>query len=335
MPSKRPRILVAESSGFCPRAAELLREAGDLTLADLDRNGLLAAVRDIDILWVRLRHRIDRQLLDAAPELKIIATPTTGLNHIDLNESRDRGIQVLSLSGETVFLNDIRGTAEHTLALMLALIRHLPAAATHARFGGWNRDRFKGRELHGKTVGVVGYGRLGRIVSRYLRAFDTVVLTADPDITPASVEPPVMLVPLARLLGESNLVTLHVNLSDKTHGFFGREQFSAMREGAWFINTSRGELVDETALLDALKSGHLAGAALDVVSGEGSERMENHPVVAYALEHENLILTPHIGGCTEESMAQTEVFLAEKVLMFSKSFAFVSDFDTTPHRNVK
>jgi D-3-phosphoglycerate dehydrogenase len=189
--------------------------------------------------------------------------------------------------------------------------------------------------LHGKTVGVVGYGRLGRIVSRYLRAFDTVVLTADPDISPASVEPPVTLVPLARLLGESNLVTLHVNLSEKTRGFFGREQFSAMRKGAWFINTSRGELVDETALLDGLKSGHIAGAALDVISGESSERMVNHPIVAYALEHENLILTPHIGGCTVESMAQTEVFLAEKVLMSSKSLALLGNLERTPHRNVK
>jgi D-3-phosphoglycerate dehydrogenase / 2-oxoglutarate reductase len=326
VPSRRPRILVSESGGFSPRAVDLLREVGDLTLADLDRNGLLAAVRDIDILWVRLRHRIDGQLLDAAPELKIIATPTTGLNHIDLNESRVRGIQVLSLSGETAFLNDVRATAEHTLALILALIRQIPAASTHARLGGWNRDRFKGHELHGKTVGVVGYGRLGRIVSRYLKGFDTVVLTADPDVTQASVEPPVTLVTLARLLDESNLVTLHVNLSEKTRGFFGREQFSAMKEGAWFINTSRGELVDETALLDALKSGHLAGAALDVISGEGGERVESHPVVAYALEHENLILTPHIGGCTEESMAQTEVFLAEKVRMFSKSFVFLRDF---------
>jgi D-3-phosphoglycerate dehydrogenase / 2-oxoglutarate reductase len=325
VPSKRPSILVSESSGFSPTAAELLREAGDLTLADLDRNGLLAAVRVIDILWVRLRHRIDRQVLDAAPELKIIATPTTGLNHIDMDETRNRGIHVLSLAGETAFLNDIRATAEHTLGLTLALIRQLPAAVTHTRFGGWNRDRFKGRELHGKTVGVVGYGRLGRIVSRYLRAFDTVVLTADPGITPASVEPPVTLVPLAQLLGESDVVTLHVNLSEKTRGFFGREQFSTMRESAWFINTSRGELVDEAALLDALKSGHLAGAALDVISGEGTERMENHPVVAYALEHENLILTPHIGGCTEESMAQTELFLAEKVLMFSKSPVFLTN----------
>ena len=117
-------------------------------------------------------------------------------------------------------------------------------------------------------------------------------------------------------------MTLHVNLiGDRHAAFSGAEQFSAMKEGAWFINTSRGELVDETALLDALRSGHLAGAALDVVSGEDSERMESHPVVAYALEHENLILTPHIGGCTAESMAQTEVFLAQKVLMFSRSLS--------------
>jgi D-3-phosphoglycerate dehydrogenase len=326
VPAKRPRILVSESSGFSPRAAELLREAGDLTLADLDRSRLLTAVRDVDILWVRLRNRIDRQVLDAAPELKIIATPTTGLNHIDLNESRNRGIEVLSLFGETAFLNDVRATAEHTVALILALLRHLPAATAHARSGGWNRDQFKGRELRGKTVGVVGYGRLGRIVSRYLKAFDTVVLAADPNVDPASVEPAVTFVPLERLLVDSDLVTLHVSLSETTHGFFGRRQFAEMKKGSWFINTSRGELVDETALLDALRSGHLAGAALDVVSGEDPERMESHPVVSYALEHGNLILTPHIGGCTAESMTQTEVFLAQKVLRFSRSFVSLGHF---------
>jgi D-3-phosphoglycerate dehydrogenase len=317
---------VSESSGFSPRAAELLGEAGDLTLANLERGALLSAVRDVDILWVRLRNRVDRQVLDAAPELKIIATPTTGRNHIDLNESRNRGIEVLSLFGETAFLSDIRATAEHTVGLILALIRNLPAATAHARMGGWNRDQFKGRELRGKTVGVVGYGRLGRIVSRYLKGFDTVVLAADPNVDPGSIEPPVTLVPLERLLGESDLVTLHVSLSEATHGFFGRRQFSAMKKGGWFINTSRGELVDETALLDALGTGHLAGAALDVLSGEDSESMGTHPVVSYALEHENLILTPHIGGCTAESMTQTEVFLAEKVVRFSRSFLSLGHF---------
>lgn len=316
MSTDRARILVTESGGFPVRAAELLARAGDLILADLDRSSLLSAVREVEVLWVRLRHRVDADVMDAAPRLKVIVTPTTGLNHIDLEEAERRGIQVLSLRGETGFLQDIRATAEHTLALILALLRHVPEAARYVQEGGWNRDLFKGRELYGKTVGVVGYGRLGRIVARYLKAFDTRVLAADPGVEASSVEPGVTRVPLSQLLQEADLVTLHVNLCDETRGFFGRKQFAEMKEGSWFINTSRGELVDESGLLDALRSGRLAGVALDVLCGENSDGMRSHPLVAYAREHDNLIITPHIGGCTMESMAKTELFLAEKLYAY-------------------
>jgi D-3-phosphoglycerate dehydrogenase len=250
----------------------------------------------------------------AAPHLTTIVTPTTGLNHIDLEEADRRGIRILSLRGEAEFLRDVRATAEHTLALMLALLRHVPTALTHVREGGWNRDRFKGRELHKKTVGVVGYGRLGRIVAHYLRAFDTHVLITDPNLKTEAIEPGLTLVSLPQLLHASDLVTLHVNLCDATWRFFGQEQFAAMKRDAWFINTARGELVDESALLAALRMGQLAGAALDVLCEECSDGMEKHPLVAYAREHDNLIITPHIGGCTSESLEKTECFLAERLL---------------------
>jgi len=310
----RASILVSESSGFSTRAAELLRQAGNLVLADLDHVGLLSAVRNADVLWVRLRHRIDAEVLAAAPRLKIIVTPTTGLNHIDLNEARRRGIEVLSLQGETEFLNDIRATAEHTVGLMLSLLRRVPAALAHVKCGGWNRDLFKGSELYGKTIGVVGYGRLGRIVAWYLRAFDTRVLASDPNVDAASVAPDAALVPLSQLLEEADIVTLHVNLYGETRGFFGREQFAAMKPGAWFINTSRGELIDENGLLEVLRSKQLAGAALDVLCHESSDGMGNHPLVAYARDNNNLIITPHIAGCTTESMEKTEYFLAGRLL---------------------
>lgn len=310
---KRIRIIVSESSGFSARAAETLGRAGQLVLADLDRNGLLAAVGEADVLWVRLRNRIDTEVLTAARRLKVIVTATTGLNHIDLEEARRRGIRVLSLQGETAFLRDIRATAEHTLALMLALLRHVPGATAHVREGGWNRDVFKGRELHGMTVGIVGYGRLGRILARYLKALGTRVLAADPHTDSKTVEPGVTLVALPQLLQGADLVTLHVNLSDETQGLFGREQFALMKQGAWFINTARGELVDETALLDALHSGHLAGAALDVLCHEHCEGMPAHPLVACARAHDHLLITPHIGGCTFESMEKTELFLAKRL----------------------
>src|SRR5690606_5547353 len=133
-------LLIAESHGFAPHALTILRSLGPVDAADVDRAGLLARVRGCDVLWVRLRHHIDAQILDAAPGLRIVVSPTTGLNHIDLAETERRGITVLSLQGEAGFLRDVRATAEHALALTLALLRHIPAAAAHASTGGWNRD---------------------------------------------------------------------------------------------------------------------------------------------------------------------------------------------------
>jgi D-3-phosphoglycerate dehydrogenase len=207
------RILVSESENFCPQARARL--AGhEVRLEDLeDRGDLLEAVRDAEVLWIRLRHRIDREVLEAAPDLRFVVSPTTGLNHIDLEAAAERGVEVLSLRGETAFLGDVRATAEHTMALMLALLRRLPAAHEHARDGGWNRDLFRGGELHETTVGLVGHGRLGRIVARYLRAFDAEVLTTDPNVAPDEVEDGVTMVPLAELLERSRIVSLHVKTS--------------------------------------------------------------------------------------------------------------------------
>ena len=159
------------------------------------------------------------------------------------------------MQGETEFLNDIRATAEHTVGLMLSLLRRVPSAVVDVQKGGWDRDRFKGRELFGKTIGIVGYGRLGRIVGKYLKAFDTRLLVSDPRVDMESIDSAISVVGLEDLLQESDIVSLHVNLSDRTRNFFGKQQFSRMKSGAWFVNTARGELIDETALLDALRSG--------------------------------------------------------------------------------
>lgn len=310
----RPRILVAECAGFSASAAALLREAGEVVLADLDRAALLRAVADADVLWVRLRHRIDAAVLDAAPRLRVLATPTTGLTHVDTDAAERRGVRVLSLRDDTAALRDVRATAEHTVGLLLALLRRLPAAATHVIEGGWDRDRFKGRELYGRTVGIVGYGRLGRIVGRYLRAFDVRVLAADPRVAPAELEPGVTLVPLATLLAESDVVTLHASYTPVTHGLLGASELAMMKPGAMLVNTARGELVDEAALLDALRTGRLGGAALDVLAGERAAGMGEHPLVAYARGRDDVVITPHVGGCTIESMEKTELYLARRLV---------------------
>jgi D-3-phosphoglycerate dehydrogenase len=308
---KHTRIVVSESTGFATVAAETLRDLGPIEWGDFDRRDLLRHIGEAELLWVRLRHVIDAQVMDAAPGLRWIATPTTGLNHIDLEAAENRGIRVVSLRGQIDFLSNVRATAELTLALMLALLRRIPEAVEHAHAGLWNRDLFRGLELHRRTVGIVGYGRLGRIVSRYLMALGSRVLATD--CRAVEVEQGVTLLSLTELLQESHVVSLHANLTPENFGFFDRNCFDQLQVGSYFVNTARGELIDEAALLDTLRSRRLAGAALDVTTDEWGEQRERHRLVEYAKQHSNLLLTPHIGGCTVESMRQAETFLATLV----------------------
>lgn len=313
-----PTILIAESTGFSKTAAARLRSCARVVMGDLDRRELLVAVADADILWVRLRHRVDRELLEAAPKLRAIATATTGLNHIDLKESAGRNIQIISLLGATEFLQNVYATAEHTLALTLGLLRHVYGAHRHVITGNWNRDQFLGGELHGKRAGVIGCGRVGRMVAGYLRGFGMRVMVTDIQDVHRPLHSEIELVSLTHLLYASDVVTLHIPLTEETRGFFGEREFSEMKHGAWFINTARGELVDEAALLKSLSSGRLAGAALDVLCNEDSSGMNENAIVQYASQHTNVLITPHIGGCTGESREKTENFLATQVGAYIK-----------------
>ena len=305
------RILIAESGGFAPQALQRLQSVGEVRLADLGEDELRAQVPPFHILWVRLKNRIGRQIIDAAPSLKAVATPTTGLNHLDLELLTARGIRVFSLRGETDFLSNIRATAEHTLGLMLALMRHVPAACRSVCEGAWDRDLFRGSELFEKTVGLVGYGRLGKLVARYCQSLGCKILATDPNVHEA--DSFVELTTFQDLLSRSDIVSLHVNLTEQTTAFFGLEEFQHMKPGSLFVNTARGELIDEVALLRNLESGKLAGAALDVLKDEQAGGFASRPLIEFAKQHTNLLITPHIGGCTGESMAKTEVFLAEKL----------------------
>jgi D-3-phosphoglycerate dehydrogenase len=309
----KPTLLIAEGQGFPVGAEEILADVVDLRVLDLTREQLLDAVCDAEILWVRLRHRIDQEIMQSGRRLRLLVSPTTGLNHIDLCSAQKLGIEVLSLRGQIEFLREIRATAEHTIGLMLSLLRRIPAAVDHVRNGGWDRDLFRGQELFERTIGVVGYGRLGKIVCRYLKAFGSHVLTTDPRVDESEVEPGVRWMTLPKLLRASEIVTLHVDLCPENEGFFGERQFRQMLRGAMFINTSRGEVIDESALLDALSSGHLGGAALDVLKDEEYSDMSRNSLVIWARKHDNLLITPHIGGCTSESMEKAERFLAAEL----------------------
>lgn len=250
-------------------------------------------------------------MLPSSPRCRILATPVTGLDQIDLQACRERGIEVVSLHGEVEFLRGVRATAELTIALTLALLRHLPDASRAAARGIWNRDLFAGRELFGKTAGIVGMGRLGSIVAGYFLAFGMNVLGFDirndfPSGAARRVDS------LRRLLPLCDVVSLHVSYGPESRGLMGRAEITKMKPGAVLINTSRGGVLDEAALLEALEEGRLGGAALDVVKGEPDVR-PSHPLLRYARRHSNLIVVPHIGGRTSESFEKTELFLARKV----------------------
>jgi len=306
------KILIAESQDFSDKAADLIRSIGDLELCDLDRDELLNRIPGVDVLWVRLRNYIDEEVMSRSDKLRVIVTPTTGLNHIDLEMAEKRNIQILCLRGHVDFLKDIRATAEHTIALMLALQRNIPSAVNDVNIGGWNRDRHKGSELFGKTVGIIGYGRVGRIVAKYLRAFDTNILVADPYIDPNNF-PGVKFTTLAELFSQSDLVSVHVDLRKDTNNLIGTDELKLLNTDAVLINTSRGEIVDENALLHALVSGSIRGAALDVLCAETSADSLTNPLVQFASTSRRLLITPHIAGCTRESMEKTEIFMAKQL----------------------
>lgn len=307
------RILNAEPEGYSEEARAVLRGLGRLDEGPLDRGQLLEVVGFYDVLIVRFAHEVDRDVIDAGVKLRAIVTATTGLDHIDVEYAHSRGVEVLSLQGEREFLDSISATAEHTWALLLALVRRVPAASRSVRAGGWDRDRFRGRTLCGLRLGLLGLGRIGCMVARYGLAFGMRVAAHDPQAGawPEGVE---RREALPDLLSSSDVLALHLPLKPETRGILGGRELALLPEGAVLVNTSRGELVDEAALVAALESGRLAGAAVDVIVGERDpEARARSPLLAWARTHDNVIVTPHLGGATREAMEATEVFMAKKL----------------------
>lgn len=308
-------ILNLEPENYSTQAHSILEKLGQVTNGPLTRPQLLECLPDYDILIVRLAHQIDREVLTFGSRLKAIVTAATGLDHIDEEYAAQRGVAVLSLRGEVEFLRTIPATAEHTWALLLALVRNLPPAYQSVLAGEWDRDRFRGHDLAGKTLGIVGLGRIGEKVAAYGLAFGMRVLAYDPfrvdwmdGVDKAD--------RLDDLLAQTNVLTIHVPLSPATVWLIGKPQLDLLPPGAILINTARGEVVDEDALLEALQNGSLTGAALDVIWGERRTDWSESPLLDYARGHHNLYVTPHIGGATVESMEATEIYMVRRLAQF-------------------
>jgi D-3-phosphoglycerate dehydrogenase len=296
-------VLINEPHEFPVSALKLLREQGPVYLA-----GELFDLNFVEVVFVRLAERLDKRWAARFPSLRFIVTPTTGLNHIDIEYFAQRGVEILSLRGRTDFLDSIRATAEHTLAMALALVRRVPKAVQHARAGGWDRYPFKGSELNGKRVLLLGYGRIGRQLQQLYGAFGCEVRAHDADLSKI---PMALRCDYPSVLAHTDVLSIHVNLTYETVGLVDAAQLEYLPCHAIVINTARGEIIDQIALLQMLKNGRLAGAALDVLHGEPNPFDAQTAELIAAIDEERLLLTPHIGGFTEESLNKVEIYMSE------------------------
>lgn len=305
------KILITEPKGYSDEALDILRANFNLDFGPITRVELLKVISMYDGLVVRLEHSIDKELLLEATSLKFIASPTTGLNHIDVDVAKENNINIISLKGEREFLNDIYATAEHTWCLILSIIRKLAMAFNSVSEGEWDRDKFKGSELNGKCLGILGFGRLGSKVAKYGQAFNMNVIVHDKD---SQSDDGYEIVSIEELFKRADIVSIHLDYNHSTIGLVSQELISLMKPNSYLINTSRGEIVDEEFLIYSLKNNKISGAALDVLSDENIPNPEFHEVIIeHMKKYDNLIVTPHIGGATYESMDKTEVFIADKV----------------------
>ncbi|WP_235299276.1 NAD(P)-dependent oxidoreductase [Portibacter marinus] len=271
---------------------------------------LKSLLETVDVFWFRLAYKIDEKVLTNHTRCRVLATPVTGIDHIDENLCRKYNIEIVCLRGETEFLKEVRATAEHTIFLTLALLRKGLSSISSVLAGHWKRDDFRGYEVYGKKVGIIGMGRLGQIVAAYFKAMGCHILYFD-TAERQNLEGFHEVNSMERLIELSDIVSLHIPYNEKNHKVLDSSILKRFTGSKWLINTSRGGVIDEEALVNVLKHSHLGGYATDVLYGEPD--IAKNPLFIYAKDHENIIITPHIGGNTYESFNKTERFIADKI----------------------
>lgn len=302
------QIGLLEPDRFDADALAQLQAMGHVVVP-FDGGDLLAFLKPVQVLFVRLAHQIDAAFLAKTPELRYLCSPTTGHTHLDESALASRGIKVVSLRGEQVFLETIRATPEHTFGLVLALLRNYRGAFAHVEAGGWDRDLFRGEELYGQRVGIVGLGRVGFRVARYCEAFGACISYVDTREVAAGAGWQ-RLAGVPQLIDTNRIIILCASYANGDAPVLGKTETALLRDH-YLVNTARGELVDEDALLMAIESDQLAGAATDVLSHEtGKNHLARWNAAAI---NRNVILTPHIGGATFTAMARTENFIVKKL----------------------
>jgi D-3-phosphoglycerate dehydrogenase len=308
----KPRAVYYSILNYEPENLGLLRRHFDVVVLNDPREDTPQVLEVAEVLFAPFGFPVDRARMQACPQLRAIVSNTTGIPHIDAAAASDRRIKICALHDEQPFLEQITPTAEHTIGLLMAAHRRIPAAHASAAQGHWSRWSWGAPAMLSRMrLGIVGYGRLGKRVARIAQALDMVVGYYDPYVAGGYPS-------LAALARNSDVLSLHAPANAQTHGLVSGEVLRQLPRGALVINTARGELLDTHALLECLADGHIRAAALDTIEGEFdpgfAERFANTDVATYARTHDNLILTPHIGGSTRDAWAQTQERVIRKAM---------------------
>jgi D-3-phosphoglycerate dehydrogenase len=300
------KILIAEP--LTAAGIELLRSQPEWEVIVSNSKEYLQFLGDADALIVRSAVKVTAQVLEQAPRLRAIGRAGVGVDNVDLAAATAAGVLVMNTPGGNAV-----SVAEHTLALMLAMARSIPQASLSTKGGKWEKKKFLGNELRSKTLGVVGLGSIGREVVKRARAFEMKILVSDPYVSPqVAVDLNVELVDRAALYASSDYITLHAALTPETKRMLSREAFAQMKTGVRLVNCSRGELIDPEALKEAIESGKVAGAALDVFDPEPPS---GNPLLLL----DSLVASPHIAGSTEEAQEIVGVRIAEQLAEYLRS----------------
>jgi D-3-phosphoglycerate dehydrogenase len=297
----KPVVLIAEE--LSPATVDALGPDFEIRSVDgTDRPALLAAVADADAILVRSATKVDAEVIAAAPVLKVIARAGVGLDNVDIKTATNAGVMVVNAP-----TSNIISAAELTVGHILSLARHIPAAHNALAQGQWKRSKYTGVELYEKTIGIIGLGRIGALITARLQSFGTNVIAYDPYVTSARAQQlGVQLVTLDELLAQSDFVTIHMPKTPETTGMISDDQLALMKDTAFIVNVARGGLIDEDALYRALTTGTIAGAGLDVFV---SEPPQDSPLLAL----ENVVVTPHLGASTDEAQEKAGVSVARSV----------------------
>ncbi|WP_196216497.1 NAD(P)-dependent oxidoreductase [Flavobacterium sp. LC2016-01] len=306
------KIAITESEHFSPKGLEKLSEIGSVKLLDCkSEQQLISECIDASVIFIRLKFKISSSIIDQLPNLKYILSATTGTDHIDEDYFASKGGRIVTLKGETEFLESIPSTAEHTWALILSLIKKVPFAFDDVKLGNWNRDGFKNNNLKGKNIAVLGMGRVGKQVAHIASAFGMKIGFYDVlsfESIYERFETP------EALFSWADIVTIHIPYTTENDGFINENLLDCLKKEACVINTSRGRVWNENVIAKKLENGLIKGIATDVLCNEFHREDEKNELVTLAKKGLDIVITPHIAGATFESMAMTEEFIVEKFL---------------------